>query len=127
MKNKCNKIQQIVVPESPFSTPLVKMVLLEKINPKKSRYMYNKNEYVNDIYEFFINGVRIIVEETNHDLKKGQIIKSYDYLGTLKNILVKANPEEVSTDSEYIWRISRLIFKSKSYLNCFTNQTVYKI
>lgn len=127
MKNS-NKVQQIFVPKSPYSTPLIRMVLIEKTNPKKSKYLYINDAYVNrDIYEFFINGVRIIVEETNHDLKKGQIIKSFDYLGTLKNILIKANPEEASTDSEYIWRISRLIFKATSYVDCLTNKTVYNM
>ena len=120
-----NKTQQIYVPQSPYSTPLIRMVLLEKINPKQNRYItLFGNEYR---YEFFVNGVKIIVEEKNVHLKKGQIYRNYDYIGTLQNIGVKANPEEASTDSEYIWRISRLIFETKSYVNYLTNKTVYNM
>ena len=120
-----NKTQQIYVQQSPYSTPLIRMVLLEKINPKQNRYItLFGNEYR---YEFFVNGVKIIVEEKNVHLKKGQIYRNYDYIGTLQNIGVKANPEEASTDSEYIWRISRLIFETKSYVNYLTNKTVYNM
>ena len=105
-------IPKIWVPKSPFATPLIRMVLCEKIASEPT------------FIPIFINGVIVLFSNRTKYLKNREIREYLNHQAALQSLEVGISRERYK-DSEVIWLISRRIFKVKKYLNSINNKICY--